>query len=148
MQIIRDTREKIGLWSFGEIETIERKLDSGDYSLVGYESILCIERKKSVSEVAVNIGSDSVRFNKELERMKNFPLAYLICEFSLDEVLEFPNGSNIPKRLIQQVRIGGKFILKTLSSYKEKYGIEVIYAGDRDNAIELALGIFNDITKT
>lgn len=143
MKIIRDTREKDQHgWSFGEIETIDQKLDTGDYTLVGLEDIICIERKKSPSEVAINIGSDRVRFNKELERMKSFKLAYIICEFSLESLISFPKGSNIPKSLQAKVRVGGKFLLSTLNSYKDKYNIDVLFCNNRDEAIEKSLELF------
>lgn len=144
MIIARDTREREGhAWSFGELDVIDMKLESGDYSIVGLENKLCIERKKSVSEIAINIGSDSARFNRELERMKSVPLSYIICEFSIDDVLCFPKGSSIPREKLKYVRIGGKYILKTLGSYFDKYGITVIYAGNKDNAIEKAIELMN-----
>ncbi len=142
MKIIRDTREKLEHgWAFCDHEVIDSKLESGDYSLVGLENIVTIERKKSPGEVAGNIGSGRVRFNKELVRMSKFELAYIICEFTLEQALDFPRGSDIPKRLMKYVRVGGKFLVKTLSSYEELYGIKVIYAGDREGAIEKALEI-------
>ena len=145
MIIIRDTREKEGIWEFADAEIIERKLDSGDYSLSGLEEVVCIERKKSTSEIANNLGKDINRFTRELERMKSFPFAYIICEFTLQDVLSFPKGTNIKPSLLKDVRINGKYLVKLLSSFKEKYGIEVIYAGNRDNAIIKAEEIFNTV---
>lgn len=148
MKIIRDTREKSDHgWSFGGYDVIDKKLESGDYSLVGLETVITIERKKSPGEVAGNIGKDRERFNKELVRMSKFELAYIICEFTLDEALRFPEGSDIPKRLLKYVKIGGKFIVKTLSSYEELYGVKVIYAGDRGGAIEKAIEILEGAAK-
>lgn len=143
IKIICDTREHEGFgWSFGDIETEVRKLDTGDYTLAGFEGSLCIERKKSPSEVAINIGKDSVRFNKELERMRGIKHSFLLLEFSLNDALRFPEGSNIPKSKLSQVRIGGKFLVKTLASYKEKYNLEVFYCNSREGAIEKALELF------
>ncbi len=135
MKIIRDTREKEGVWDFYDSEIIVRKLDTGDYSLAEYEDKVCIERKKSTSEIATNLGKDFARFSRELERMKSFPFAYLICEFTLQDVLSFPKGSGISPKLLKEVRMNGKYMIKLLSSFKEKYGVEVIYAGDRETAI-------------
>lgn len=146
MQIIKDTREQTP-WAFGELETVTRKLDSGDYTLQGFEKTLCIERKKSVAEIALNVGSDRIRFNKELERMKEFEHAYLICEFSINDIMKYPVGSDIPMAMRKHVRMSGKYIFKILSSYEELYGIEVIYAGSRWNAIEEAVRIFKSLTE-
>ena len=54
LKIIVDTREQQP-WSFDFNEIAVAKLDTGDYSVAGLEEILCIERKKSVSEIANNI---------------------------------------------------------------------------------------------
>ena len=89
--VIRDTREKNG-WYFKETEycqgMLEQKLDTGDYSIVGLEDILCIERKGCVSELANNIVDK--RFDRELERMEGFKYKFLILEFSLTDLMNFP----------------------------------------------------------
>lgn len=145
MNIIQDTREKIGKWEFSDANVIVKKLESGDYSLVGLESVICIERKRTTSEIAINLGSDFSRFKRELERMKSIPFSYIICEFTFQSLLDFPKGSNISKSLLSSVKINGKYLVKLLSSFKEDYGVEVIYAGNRDNAIDEAERIFKTV---
>ena len=143
MRIIQDTREKEGFgWAFGNIDVIERKLETGDYSIEGMEDRICIERKASPSEIAINVGIDSKRFEKELERMKKFEFKYLVFEFSLSSLLSFPQNSDIPKSKLSQIKLNGRAILKILSEYQKKYGIEIIYAKDRDGAIARVLEIF------
>lgn len=147
MIIIRDTREKIGYWDFSFFGHDEKvtKLDTGDYSLVGYENILCIERKKSTSEIATNIGKDCKRFEAELLRMKDFKHKYLILEFSVANLLEFPKNSGMTKVQMSKVRINPQFLMKRLNEYEQDYGITVIFAGNKDNAIDVALDIFNEV---
>ena len=84
--VIRDTREhKNKGWYFKESEfcqgMVEKKLDTGDYSIEGLEDVLCIERKASVSEIAANLVDK--RFDRELDRMESFKYRFLILEFSL-----------------------------------------------------------------
>lgn len=43
--IIIDTREQIP-WEFGYHNTAKMKLDTGDYSIQGYEDIIAIEQKR------------------------------------------------------------------------------------------------------
>ena len=101
--IIKDTREQDG-YSFAASSSryhtcngmVSRKLDTGDYSIEGLEDKLCIERKASVVEFANNVGHDQVRFLKEIERMKDFPYKFLVFEFSLTDLMNFPEGSSIP----------------------------------------------------
>lgn len=147
MKIIKDTREKIGSWDFCDAEVIVQKLDTGDYTLVDYEDYICIERKKSTTEVATNLGVDIKRFTKELERMKEFPLAYIICEFTLQSLLQFPVGSGLSQKQMSEVRINGKYLVKLLSSFKDKYGVEVLYCGSREKAIAKAEEIFQSVTE-
>jgi ERCC4-type nuclease len=64
--IIVDTREQKP-WSFENYTTAIRKLDTGDYSIEGLEHLLCIERKRSVSEIANKIMQKVLKFkNKEV----------------------------------------------------------------------------------
>jgi len=100
MKIIRDSREKVGYWdfSFFGYEMEVSGLTTGDYAIAGMEDILCIERKKSPTEIAQNCGTDSPRFEAELERMQYYPHKYLILEFTVSDLLGFPKNAKIPKR--------------------------------------------------
>ena len=100
--IIIDTREQQA-WEFPRHSTANKKLDTGDYSLGGLEDILCIERKKSVSEIASNITEK--RFEDVLERMTKYKYTYMIFEFSLTDVLMYPQGSEIPRHKWKYIRI-------------------------------------------
>ncbi len=142
MKIIVDTREKTGKWEFCDAETITTKLETGDYTVLGLEDFLCIERKRSTTEIATNLGVDIKRFTRELERMALIPLSYIICEFTIQSVLSFPEGSGLTTKQKSEVRINGKYMVKLLSSFKDKYNIDVIYAGNRDNAIAKAEELF------
>lgn len=92
--LIRDTREKKGkgfVWrASSTVKTmVTRKLDYGDYSVEGYESIVAIERKGSPSELLSNIlTKDSARFKRELMVLSGFPYAYIICEFTIQDLFK------------------------------------------------------------
>ena len=147
MKIIRDTREKVGYWDFsfyGHEEHIS-KLDTGDYSLIGYEHIICIERKKSVYEIAINVGKDSKRFEAELERMKEFKYKYLILEFSVADLLSNKIIPNMKTKTGKPIRIRGPWVLSRLNDYEKDYEIDVIFAGSKDGAMEVALEIFGEV---
>ena len=83
--IIIDTREQKP-WTFAGCDTINRKLDTGDYSIEGLEHLLCIERKNSVSEIANNISES--RFKAEILRMNDYLHKFILLEFSLTDVLQ------------------------------------------------------------
>lgn len=118
MKIIVDTREKTP-WEFEK--STSRKLDTGDYSVEGYEDKICIERKKSVNEISRNIVNDA--FWREMERMKEIPHRVIICEFSQQDVIQYPRNVSFAFR--SKIKIGGKFIMSRLRKIQDEYGIEI-----------------------
>lgn len=144
MRIIVDTREKLPwLFGFSTASISHQKLNTGDYSIEGLEDVLCIERKKSVSELANNITTD--RFQRELERMSQFPYKFLILEFNYEHVCDFPYGSNIPRHLRVKVRIRGPFIMKCLAEIKHNYDICILPCTNALYAEHVAYGIMKEI---
>jgi len=144
MNIIIDTREKYP-WKFerASAELTYRKLDTGDYAIDGLEDRLCIERKRSVAELANNI-TDS-RFKRELERMAEFPYKFLVLEFDYRHIDDFPEGSDIPKHLKKRVRVKGPFIIKCLTRMMTKYGIHVLPCSNTAYAEHVAYSIMKEI---
>ena len=140
--IIIDTREQIP-WEFGFHNTAKKKLDTGDYTIEGFENILAIERKKSVSEIATNLSES--RFSDVLDRLNKIKHSYMVFEFSLDEVYSFPVGSDIPKKLWDKLRISGNYIIKRLIEIQLKYNIQVVFCGDSDNAEKFSASLMKRI---
>lgn len=141
-KVIIDTREQQP-WEFERVAYANRKLDTGDYSVEGYENLLCVERKKSVGEIATNITEK--RFKDVLERMKQYKYSFLILEFDLEDIYRFPIGSNIPKRLWNTLRISSGFIIKNLLEIQLQYGVHVLFCGDASNASKMALTLMKKV---
>ena len=142
--IIVDTREQKP-WLFEDHIVANKKLDTGDYSLEGFEHLFTIERKRSVSEIAGNISER--RFDNELDRMRDFKHKFILLEFNLSDVLSYPVGSTVPKKLWDNLKITGKYILKYLTDISMKYDIHIIYCGSTSNAEEMALSIMKRIVE-
>lgn len=140
--IIIDTREQIP-WEFGYHDTAKHKLDTGDYSIQGFENIIAIERKKSVSELATNLSES--RFKDVLQRLSTIKHPYMIFEFDLDEVYDFPIGSDIPKKMWDKLRISGNYIVKRLIEIQLQYNIQVVFCGDANNAERFAVSLMKRI---
>jgi ERCC4-type nuclease len=140
--IIVDTREQHP-WAFDHMEKTVSKLDTGDYSLRGLENIFCIERKGSVSEFANNITEK--RFKDVIDRMSTIQHAFLLLEFDLEDVLIYPVGSNVPKRMWDRLKISPKFILKHLIELQILHNIKVIFCGDASNAEKMAISIMRKV---
>lgn len=145
-RVIRDTREQRG-WHFDEssscLGTVVGTLRTGDYTIEGYEKTFVIERKGSTGEVAQNILQS--RFERELERLEGFALPFLICEFTLDDVMRFPHNSGIPRPRWPKIRITPHFLLKRLVEFQVKYKTKFIFAGLHGK--EYASSLFKRITE-
>ena len=133
--IIIDTREQQP-WSFEHYTTASKKLDTGDYSIEGLEDIICIERKKSVTEVANNITES--RFIDVIDRMSKYKYAFLLLEFDLEQVLNYPVGSNLPRRLWDKVKITPAFIIKHILELQLNHNIKVLFCGSQSDAEKMA----------
>lgn len=136
--IIIDTREQHP-WTFEHMTKSVAKLDTGDYSLKGLENIFCIERKGSVSEFANNITEK--RFKDVVERMSQIKHSFLLFEFSLQDVLIYPVGSNVPKKMWDKLKITPKFILKHINELQLLHNIKILFCDDADNAEHIAISL-------
>ena len=154
--ILRDKREKNG-WSFESCAKCQSVRDwgliTGDYTAKGLEKFLCIERKASTSELANNIGKQRSRFEAEMIRMENFRWSYIICEFTLDELMGYPknlppvvrNDGTHSTSYIKKRRMNGPFMWKKLQEYQDKHGVKTILSGNRYDAEEKVISIFDEI---
>ncbi len=91
--VIKDTREQEG-WIFSPYDRCDGMqidtLHTGDYTLKGFEDVVCVERKASVSEIATNLAKKKKAFYNAMERMKDFNFRYLMLEFSALDVIDYP----------------------------------------------------------
>lgn len=135
-KIIRDTREQKG-WEFLENEffagTVVKKLDTGDYSIEGYESLLTIERKGCVAEL-VSWFFES-RCQDNLDRLSIFKYKFLLLEFDVDDVINYPNGVAAPKYLKSKMKTSPSYILKRLNEMVVEYEVPYIFVGNHGQKI-------------
>ena len=148
--VIKDTREQEG-YHFSKYDKcegmVERKLDTGDYSIEGLEEKICVERKASPEELATNLGQKKHAFMNEIERMKPFPHKFIILEFSLQDLVDFPEGSRIPESQKAKVKISGKYMLKMLMEFQIKDNIHVVFCGNKYNAFLTLMSLFKRINE-
>ena len=148
--VIKDTREQDG-WFFSSYDKCEGMeigtLHTGDYTLKGYEDIVCVERKASVSEIAMNLGRKKKPFQEEIERMKDFHFSFLILEFNMGDVLKYPEGSRVPKNARSKVKVTGKYLLKCLMEFEIWYDTKIIFCGNKQNAFLVTNSIFKRLTE-
>lgn len=148
--VIKDTREQDG-WFFSPYDKCEGMeigtLHTGDYTLKGYEEVVCVERKASVSEIAMNLGRKKKPFQEEIERMRDFPFSFLILEFNMEDVIKYPEGSRVPKAARSKVRVTGKYLLKCLMEFEIWYNTKIIFCSNKQNAFLVTNSIFKRLTE-
>jgi hypothetical protein len=140
--VIRDTREQLG-WTFHPSDVLEgmidQKMDTGDYTVKGYENILTIERKRNTAEICNNLFDDG-RFYRELERMRGFKYPFVVYEFTLADVLLYPKFSGMPASKQHYTRVTGLMLLKRLIETQIKFPyIQYVFAGNYGKEYTLSL---------
>jgi ERCC4-type nuclease len=148
--VVKDTREQEGYF-FNEFNTckgmVEQKLDTGDYSIVGLEDKICIERKGCIEELAVNLGQKKHAFLDEIERMKTFDHKFIILEFSLEDLLKFPDDTRIPEKNKSSIKITGKYILKCLMEFQIYDQIQIVFCENKHNAFLLVSSLLKRLNE-
>lgn len=82
------------------IETVRGTLKSGDYSLVGYESRVAVERK-SLADLYGTLGQGRDRFERELVRLSQMEFAAVVVEATWPEVCaEPPEHTKLPPKIV------------------------------------------------
>lgn len=143
--VVQDTREQAP-WLFSEI-VIERRLwiirrvvgtlATGDYSIEGYESLLCVERK-SASDLVGSVTAGNARFRKEHERMhamvEHGGRACVVVEGSLSAICAELDADD-------SRRVTGASIIGACAEWPFRYGVPWLFAGDRRTAEVLAFRV-------
>jgi ERCC4-type nuclease len=88
MKIVVDTREQQP-WTFeGQpVTTVTAKLDAGDYSVLGLEHRVAIERK-SLDDWTGTVLRDRSRFYRELALLRAYEFRCVIIEAGVREIME------------------------------------------------------------
>lgn len=133
--IIVDTREPDPApWGFSEHPVVRRGLKTGDYSLEGRTDSpggITIERKAPADLTACMTWSRE-RFERELERLAAYRVAFVIVEATLPDLL-------LPERW---GRSHPSSRLGTVLAWMMRYpSVHWIFAGSRDAAARIALRV-------
>jgi ERCC4-type nuclease len=121
--VIVDSREQmpfsfIGLknWISG---TTTRKLDVGDYSVVGMERLIRLERK-TLTDLITTLMQYRDRFFEECERLARFRYSALLIEATYEDIKSFYDAS-----LCTQAHPNA--VSGSLDALEARFGIPVIY---------------------
>lgn len=141
--IIQDTREK-NPWIFMDDVKVE-KLKCGDYTTSSLYEILRIERKASTAELYMNLGkkTNKDRFYREIEKLKQFPHAFIVCEFPESYLYSFPEKSGIPQKQVSTLRMSSAYLRKLVHELNEC--IPVVFSNSKRDAEDYFLRLVSDL---
>jgi len=134
--VIVDTREQLP-YTFEDlaganvpaVRTKTATLQTGDYSIQGLESRLCVERK-SVSDFYGTITAGRDRFERELKRMQSMERAAVIVEGRFSDVIcPFQYGR----------RISSDAVLGSVASFYARYRVPCYFLANRQDAERFTL---------
>ena len=80
---IIDTREQTPL-DLSPLRSVPGTLPTGDYCVIGLESIVAVERK-SQGDMLACMGGDRERFEREVQRLLAYPVRALVIESTWQE---------------------------------------------------------------
>lgn len=115
-----DTREQ---QPYAFTGAVVKTLPTGDYSIVGYESRVTIERK-SKADAYGSLGHNRARFRREVERLAALDFAAIVIEDTMPGFLRRPEHSKMNPRAA----------ICSLLAWSVRYRVPVYFAGDRDHA--------------
>lgn len=124
--ILVDSREQLSLSfdKFRGVNTARKGLRTGDYSISGYEDVWTCERK-SVSDLVGTLCQGHERFLREMERMRDFKVKYILIEHSPEVLYAY----------CAKHGWGHKFntIIQSLLAYACHYQCRVRFCKDRED---------------
>jgi len=120
---IIDTREQAPYIIPGSITAT---LKTGDYSILGLETEIAIERK-SLPDLLGSITTGRERFEREFARMSDYRFRAMVIEAGLAHIL---SGQYISQVAVESV-------IGTLAAWSFRYGVHIFFAGCRGAAQQL-----------
>jgi DNA excision repair protein ERCC-4 len=115
--VVVDQRERDPL-IFHNLASVRGTLYTGDYSILGSEELIAIERKTIPDLVSCCMGESRDRFERELHRLRGFHFKRLLVIGSRGEI-ELQRYYS---------RITPKAVLATLSAFEVRYDCPVVFA--------------------
>ena len=120
---IIDTREQLPLEL--PLRSITDTLPTGDYSVSGFEDLICVERK-SLPDLIGCMTSGRVRFEKELQRMKAYDARCVVVEASWRQLRDGEYRS----------RITPDTATHSVVSWLSRFGVPFLFVDDRKSAAD------------
>lgn len=124
LRIVVDSREQEPFPFAGyDAEVVPGTLQTGDYSLVGLEDLVAVERK-SLADLVACLGRERARFEHELERLRAMESILLVVE---SPITDLATGN-------YRSKLNPKAALESIFSFMGRYRLPFYFAQDRRGA--------------
>ncbi len=125
LQIICDSREQQPLdFRQYDAEVVRTGLKTGDYSVLGFENRIALERKGLDDLVGCLMGDNRRRFERELTRARELEYFAVVCEADLGDIAGHRYRSQIRPHAVMQ----------SILAFSIRHRAPFIWAGDRARA--------------
>jgi DNA excision repair protein ERCC-4 len=120
LTIVIDSREQKP-YPFDNIKAVKCGLNTGDYSILGLEQYICLERKE-LSDIISCMTSGRERFQRELLRMKAYPKRCIVIESNWVDIVTGNYRSKLNPLSAQN----------SIISWMNQFNIPFFFSGDRE----------------
>ena len=128
LRIVVDSREQAPFTFAGyPVEVTVGTLETGDYSLSGFERRVAVERK-SLADLVGCLGADRERFQRELARLRGYDAAVVVVEDPADDLRE--------GRYRGKLDAGAAW--QSVLAFSMRYRVPFIFGRDRADAESIA----------
>lgn len=139
--IVRDTREQKPLsFEHDPVDVVDDTLDTGDYSVQGYEDTFAIERK-SGDDLCLSLGVERERFEREMVRSTDLDKFKVMIECPRHWFYDFLDEPESPYVYSSMTP---RAVVATIDSWTDKYDCRFRWAGSREQAALEIVDTFSD----
>lgn len=123
LNVVVDTREQRPFLfeKYPDVAVHRAALAEGDYSLQGWEHSIALERK-SLDDLVQSLSHERPRFEREVVRLKPYPVKAVLVEGSLLDV----------SRHRYRSRMTPETVLQSVFTFWVRYGIPFLFCCTRD----------------
>ncbi len=126
--LIKDTREPEFAWdAYFQAPVVTKKLDTGDYSVMGFENQIAIERK-TLDDLVGCLGKGRDRFERELARSMELDFFCVLVEAGYKQMTLGDYRS----------QLNPKAAVESISAFEVRYGTHFLFTGSQELAAKKA----------
>jgi ERCC4-type nuclease len=135
LRIVIDTREQhpYTFSAYPDVEVIRATLETGDYSILGWEDQIGIERKASLDELCTCFTQHRQRFERGVHRMRFFERKACIIEDSLPNAIAGRYRSKLTSNAL----------IESICAFHIRFNVPFIFAGNRLAAERLTYSLLS-----